>query len=105
IKIAADPLYQHLLLAAEKKCWRCVESGERPRLFGVEPPRARVEAVRIVDMSRQTRGLNSRTRFGGPERPTSSTRMRRRSSKGLCRRTPRRPSATGFEPSVQNQGP
>ena len=51
IKISADPLYQHLLLTAEKKFWRCVESGEPPRLFGAEPPRARVEAVRIVDMS------------------------------------------------------
>jgi predicted phage-related endonuclease len=51
IKIAADPLYQHLLLTAEKKFWRCVESGELPRLFGIEPPRARIEAVRIVDMS------------------------------------------------------
>jgi predicted phage-related endonuclease len=51
IKISADPLYQHLLLTAEKKFWRCVESGEAPRLFGAEPPRARVEAVRIVDMS------------------------------------------------------
>src|SRR2546423_13757794 len=51
IKISADPLYQHLLLTAEKKFWRCVESGETPRLFGAEPPRARVEAVRIVDMS------------------------------------------------------
>ena len=28
IKISADPLYQHLLLTAEKKFWRCVESGE-----------------------------------------------------------------------------
>jgi predicted phage-related endonuclease len=51
IKISADPLYQHLLLTAEKKFWRCVENGEPPRLFGAEPPRARVEAVRIVDMS------------------------------------------------------
>jgi len=49
--IPADPLYQHLLLTAEKKFWRCVESGEPPHLFGVEPPRPRVAAVRIVDMS------------------------------------------------------
>jgi predicted phage-related endonuclease len=51
ISIPADPLYQHLLLTAEKKFWRSVESGEPPRLFGVEPPRPRIEAVRIVDMS------------------------------------------------------
>ncbi len=46
IAIAVDSLYQHLLLTAEKKFWRCVESGEPPRLFGVEPPRVRIEAVR-----------------------------------------------------------
>ncbi len=51
ILLHADPLYQHLLLTAEKKFWRCVMSGEEPRLFGVEPPRPRLEAVRIVDMS------------------------------------------------------
>jgi predicted phage-related endonuclease len=51
IKISADPLYQHLLLTAEKKFWRCVVSGEPPRLFGAEPPRARIEAMRIADMS------------------------------------------------------
>ena len=34
ISIPADCLYQHLLLTAEKKFWRCVESGEPPRLFG-----------------------------------------------------------------------
>jgi hypothetical protein len=28
-----------------------VETGEPPRLFGVEPPRPRIEAVRSVDMS------------------------------------------------------
>src|SRR6202453_4743939 len=49
--IPADPLYQHLLLTAEKKFWRCVETGETPHLFGVEAPRPRIEAVRVVDMS------------------------------------------------------
>ena len=47
----ADPLYQHLIVTAERKFWRCVESGESPALFGVEPPKPRIEAVRIVDMS------------------------------------------------------
>src|SRR5882672_8749026 len=49
--IPADPLYQHLLLTAEKKFWRCVETGEPPHIFGIEPPRPRIAAVRIVDMS------------------------------------------------------
>jgi predicted phage-related endonuclease len=47
----ADPLYQHLIVTAERKFWRCVESGEPPQLFGVEPPKPRLEAVRIVDMA------------------------------------------------------
>jgi predicted phage-related endonuclease len=47
----ADPLYQHLIVTAERKFWRCVESGEPPRLFGVEPLKPRIEAIRIVDMS------------------------------------------------------
>src|ERR1700756_332860 len=51
ITIPTDCLYTHLLLTAEKKFWRCVESGEPPRLFGIEPPRPRIAAVRIVDMS------------------------------------------------------
>ena len=38
-------------MSAEKKFWRCVENGETPHLFGVEPPRPRIEAIRIVDMS------------------------------------------------------
>jgi predicted phage-related endonuclease len=61
ISISADPLYQHLLLTAGKKFWRCVESGEPPRLFGVEPPRPRIEAIRIVDMS----SSNSWAEFAG----------------------------------------
>ncbi len=30
IKAHADPLYQHLIVTAERKFWRCVESGEPP---------------------------------------------------------------------------
>ena len=30
---------------------RCVESGEQPQLFGIEPPKARLQAIRIVDMT------------------------------------------------------
>lgn len=51
VKAHADPLYQHLIVTAERKFWRCVESGEPPTLFGVEPPKPRIEAVKIVDMS------------------------------------------------------
>jgi predicted phage-related endonuclease len=47
----ADPLYQHLIVTAERKFWRCVENGELPRVFGVDPPKPRIEAVRTVDMS------------------------------------------------------
>jgi predicted phage-related endonuclease len=47
----ADPLYQHLIVTAERKFWRCVENGELPTLFGVESPKPRIEAVRIIDMS------------------------------------------------------
>jgi hypothetical protein len=50
VVVRADPLYQHLLLTAERKFWRCVISGSR-RLFGVEPPRPRLQAIRSVDMS------------------------------------------------------
>jgi predicted phage-related endonuclease len=67
IKTHADPLYQHLIVTAERKFWRCVESGEPPTLFGVEPPKPRIEAIRIVDMSSSNAwaefaGIFSRTR-------------------------------------------
>jgi predicted phage-related endonuclease len=47
----ADPLYQHLMVTAERKFWRCVENGQQPQLFGVDPPKPRIEALRIVDMT------------------------------------------------------
>jgi putative phage-type endonuclease len=51
IPIPMDPLYLSVLVSAEKKFWRCVQTGEVPHLINAEPPRARVNAIRIVDMS------------------------------------------------------
>jgi len=77
IKISADSLYQHLLLTAEKKFWRCVESGEPPRLFGVDSPRARIEAVRIVDMS----ASNAWAAFSGVFRRTREAHLEHENAK------------------------
>jgi len=62
----ADALYQHLIVTAERKFWRCVETGAPPQLFGVEPPKPRLEAVRSVDMS----ASNSWAEFSGLFRST-----------------------------------
>ena len=51
ITVTADSLYQHLLLTAEKKFWRCVENGQLPKCFFADAPRPRITAVRVVDMS------------------------------------------------------
>jgi predicted phage-related endonuclease len=51
IAIPMDPLYLSVLVSAEKKFWRCVQSGEAPHLINAEAPRPRIEAIRIVDMS------------------------------------------------------
>src|SRR5205807_9811713 len=77
IAIPADSLYQHLLLTAEKKFWRCVENGEPPRLFGLEPPRPRIEGVRIVDMS----ASNAWAEFAGLFRNTRQAHLEHERSK------------------------
>ena len=78
IKTHADPLYQHLIVTAERKFWRCVESGETPALFGVEPPKPRIEAVRIVDMSTS----NAWAEFAGVFTRTRPALSRARKSQG-----------------------
>src|SRR6476659_9278980 len=75
--IPADSLYQHLLITAEKKFWRCVESGETPRLFLVEPPKVRIETVHIVDMS----SSNSWAEFAGVFRRTRSAFLEHENAK------------------------
>jgi predicted phage-related endonuclease len=51
ITVPLDPLYLAVLVSAEKKFWRCVQSGEVPHLINAEVPRPRIEAVRIVNMN------------------------------------------------------
>ena len=77
IALSADPLYQHLLLTAEKKFWRCVETGEPPRLFGIESPRPRIEAVRVVDM----RSSNAWADFANLFRSTRGAHLEHEKSK------------------------
>jgi predicted phage-related endonuclease len=77
----ADPLYQHLIVTAERKFWRCVESGAPPQLFGVEPPKPRLEAVRIVDMSASNAwsefaGIFARTRSAHLEHENAKTELK-----------------------------
>jgi predicted phage-related endonuclease len=77
----ADPLYQHLIVTAERKFWRCVESGEQPQLFGVEPPQPRLEAVRIVDMTSSNAwaefaGIFARTRSAYLEHEQAKTELK-----------------------------
>ena len=66
ITIPMDPLYLSILVAAEKKFWRCVQSGEPPHPTYSESPRARIEAIRIVDMT----SSNSWAEFAGVFRRT-----------------------------------
>src|SRR5438874_2234876 len=66
VTIPIDPLYLSVLVSAEKKFWRCVQSGETPQLVNAEPPRPRIEAIRIVDMT----SSNSWAEFAGLFRNT-----------------------------------
>ena len=61
LSIEADPIYQTILIAAEKAFWRGVKTGETPALFDCEPPKPRIEAVRVVDMN----ASNSWAEFAG----------------------------------------
>jgi hypothetical protein len=81
ISVSADSLYQHLLLIAEKKFWRCVETGEAPTPFGVEPPRPRMEPIRIVDMTSSNAWAEfsasfRRTRLAYLEHETAKTELK-----------------------------
>jgi predicted phage-related endonuclease len=78
ITIPMDPLYLTVLVSAEKKFWRCVQSGEVPHLINVEPPRPRIEAIRIVDMS----SSNSWAEFAALFRSTRHAFLEHERAKG-----------------------
>ncbi len=78
LTIPMDPLYLSVLVSAEKKFWRCVQSGEVPHLINAEPPRARIEAVRIVDMT----GSNSWAEFATLFRSTRIAFLEHERAKG-----------------------
>jgi predicted phage-related endonuclease len=91
ITIPVDPLYLSVLISAEKKFWRCVQTGEPPHLINAEPPRPRIEAVRIVDMS----ASNSWAEFAALFRNTRSAFFdHERAKSELCPRMPGRPLGT-----------
>jgi hypothetical protein len=50
LTIEADPIYQIMLIAAEKAFLRAVKTGEAPALFDCEPPKPRIDIVRVVDI-------------------------------------------------------
>src|SRR6186713_2447987 len=68
LSVEADPIYQTILIAAEKAFWRAVKTGETPALFACETPKPRIEAVRVVDMH----ASNSWAEFAGLYRDTQA---------------------------------
>jgi hypothetical protein len=63
ITIPMDPLYLSVLVSAEKKFWRCVQSGETPHLINAEPPRPRIL------LRRQKIELRTQRHDAGPSWP------------------------------------
>jgi predicted phage-related endonuclease len=78
LSIEADPIYQTILIAAEKAFWRAVKTGETPALFDCEPPKPRIEAVRVVDMN----ASNSWAEFAGLFRDTYNAHSDHERAKG-----------------------
>jgi len=82
ITIPMDPLYLSVLVSAEKKFWRCVNLGETPHLINAEPPRPRIEAIRIVDMTASNSWAEFATLFRNTDR-LSRTRTGQKRAQSL----------------------
>jgi predicted phage-related endonuclease len=82
ISIEADPIYQTILIAAEKAFRRAVKTGETPALFDCEPPKPRIEAVRVVDMNASNSWAEFADFFAQPKTLTPTTSAPKANSKG-----------------------
>jgi hypothetical protein len=102
IAIPLDPLYLSVLVSAEKKFWRCVQSGEVPHLIMAEPPRPRIDAIRIVDMSSSNSWAEFAALFRNTRDAFWTTSEQRANSRLWCPRMPRRRSATASGQSARN---
>jgi predicted phage-related endonuclease len=71
ISVEADPIYQTVLIAVEKVFWHAVKTGEPPVLFEGDPPKPRIEAIRIVDMN----ASNAWAEFAALYRQTHSAHL------------------------------
>jgi predicted phage-related endonuclease len=81
IEVEADPVYQTVLLQVERIFWRCVQTGEVPRVFGAEPPKAKLPIVRVVDMSASNAwgefaAIFARTRAAHAEHETAKAELK-----------------------------
>ena len=72
IKTHADPLYQHLIVTAERKFWRCVETGEPRSPVRYRPPKPRIEAGALSISAHPMLGGVAVTFAGTTSRPISA---------------------------------
>ena len=74
-------------------------SGEEPRLFGVEPPRPRLEAVRSVDMS----ASNSWAEFSATYRRTRQAHLEHEGAKAELKKLVPEDAKEAFGHGLQGQ--
>jgi hypothetical protein len=103
ITIPMDPLYLSVLISAEKKFWRCVQTGETPHLINAEPPRPRIETVRIVDMSSSNSWAEFAALFCNTREAFLDHERARSELKALIPEVPRRPSGMECEPNARSR--
>jgi hypothetical protein len=94
--IPADALSQHFLITAERRFWRCVQTGEIPRPQGIEAPGPRVEALRIVDMKGSNSWAEAWPVFCATRWASLTTSAPNPNSRRSCRRTLKKQPAMAF---------